>query len=184
MNLISEIELTLNSPPRCGTTHLIAIDGRAGAGKTALAHELFLGFSGPRDVTVIALDDVYSGWDSALGPKLTQTLTDLLESISAEKEFLLPIFNWQSSSFDSHRVISPSNLIIIEGVGSCQKIVREFSSATIWLDIEAEIGLQRVLERDGNDISQEMKQWQIAEEKLFTQDETRKNADFVLSTIA
>ena len=87
------------------------------------------------------------------------------------------------STFDSERIIEPSDLLLIEGVGSCQKIVREFSSATIWLDIEPEIGLQRVLERDGESISQEMKQWQIEEEKLFAHDETRKYADFVLSAI-
>ena len=183
MNLIPEIELALNSPSRCGRTHVIAIDGRAGAGKTTLEHELFLGFSGPRVVTVIALDDVYAGWDGALGPKLTHTLTHLLESISANRSFRLPIFNWQMSTFDSERIIEPSDLLLIEGVGSCQKIVREFSSATIWLDIEPEIGLQRVLERDGESISQEMKQWQIEEEKLFAHDETRKYADFVLSAI-
>lgn len=183
MNLIPEIEITLTSPPRCGTTHVIAVDGRAGAGKTTLAHELFLGFSGPREVTVLALDDVYAGWQSALGPSLTQTLTQLLESLAENKPFHMPLYNWQNSAFDSFSVISPCDLLVIEGVGSSQKIVREYSSATIWLDIEPAIGLQRVLERDGQEISAEMALWQIEEEKLFSKDETRKNADFVLSAI-
>jgi cytidylate kinase len=70
----------------------------------------------------------------------------------------------------------------LEGVGSGQAKVREFASATIWLDIEAAVGLERVLNRDGVEIAEEMRQWQIDEDAHFYLDQTRENSDFILST--
>lgn len=183
MNLIAALEDLLSGSACCGTTHIIAIDGRAGAGKTTLADELFLAFSATRNVTVIHLEEVYAGWEDALGETLTKTLTELLESLEQGQRYSLPIYNWKTMAFDSEREISPCDLIIIEGVGSAQSIVREFASATIWLDIDPGIGLQRVLQRDGIEISEQMKQWQLDEEQLFQREQTHKRTDFALSTM-
>ena len=184
MNLITALEdLLIESTLKCGTTHIIAIDGRAGAGKTTLAHELFLAFSVTRDVRVIHLDEVYAGWEDALGKTLTRTLTELLQSLAKDQRYSLPIYNWNIMAFDSEREISPCDLIIIEGVGSAQSAVRKRASATIWLDIDPAIGLQRVLQRDGIEISEQMKKWQLDEAKLFQGDQTQAKADFILSTM-
>lgn len=183
MDLIAVIEDLLTAPARCGRTHIVAIDGRAGAGKTTLSKELLLALSLKHEVTVIHLDDLYSGWDLALGESLTQILSVLLETLSKDSPALVPIYDWKMQSFNSQREIVPCDLIIIEGVGSAQSIVREFSTATIWLDIDPATGLQRVLDRDGIAISEEMLQWQINEDRHFLKDRTRENADFILSTI-
>ncbi len=183
MNLIAVLEDLLREPSRCGTSRVIAIDGRAGAGKTTLAHELFLAFGIERKVEVIHMDEIYSGWEDALGQRLTDTLTALLENISRGAKFQLPIFNWENSSFDSTREVSPVDLLILEGVGSAQSIVREYTSATIWLDVEASIGLRRVLVRDGNSLATQMQQWQLDEDAHFANDKTQQKADFVLSTV-
>ena len=45
---------------------IIAIDGPAGAGKTTLAHEIFLALSNSMSIQVIHMDDLYAGWDKAL----------------------------------------------------------------------------------------------------------------------
>ena len=53
MNLVTEIQEQLLAPPKSGKTHLIAIDGRAGAGKTTLAKELTLALSAHHQVGLI-----------------------------------------------------------------------------------------------------------------------------------
>ena len=183
MNLVAVVEDLLSGPARCGTSHLIAIDGHAGAGKTTLAQELFLALGVTHGVEIIHLDEVYAGWENGLGKSLTHTLMKLVDDLSSARSSDLPIFNWTDRVFDSVKVISPCELIIIEGVGSAQEIVRKFATATIWLDIDPPIGLQRVLDRDGNSIHEQMLQWQQDEEELFLRDRTREKADFILLAI-
>lgn len=183
MKLVTVIEDLLTEPARCGSTHIIAIDGRAGAGKTTLANELALALSLKRDVTVIHLDEIYAGWELALTETLTKSLSYIVSALAAERTATVPIFDWHFQEFDSEREISPCDLVIIEGVGSAQQIVREVATAAIWIEIDAQTGLERVLNRDGLAIESQMKLWQIREDEHFRTDETRENADFILSTL-
>jgi len=183
MNLVAVVEEILTKPPRCGTTHIIAIDGRAGSGKTTLANELSLALSLHLKVTVIHLDEIYAGWELALSDALRISLSRILKSISTGESITVPIYDWTKERFDSTREISPCDLIIIEGVGSAQRVVRDLATASIWLDIDQQTGLKRVLGRDGIAIENQMNQWQAREEAHFLSDATRENADFILSTI-
>lgn len=182
MQLITVIEDLLSGSARCGSTHVIAIDGRAGAGKTTLANELALALSLHRDVTVVHLDEIYAGWDMALTHTLTDSLSYILERVAANKVATVPIWDWHLGEFHSDREISPCDLIIFEGVGSAQQVVREMATATIWIDVDRQTGLERVLDRDGVAIEDQMTRWQVREEEHFLSDQTRENADFILST--
>lgn len=183
MNLVTEIEEELVAPTRCGNTHIIAIDGHAGAGKTTLAKELTLALSVHRQVGLIHLDEIYAGWDLALSNSLTESLSQILKSIATNKPITVPIYDWAAGRFNSTREIAPCDLIIIEGVGSAQRIVRELATVTIWIDIDPTTGLRRVLDRDGAAIEEQMGRWQIREEEHFRADATRENVDFILSTL-
>jgi len=163
---------------------LIAIDGRAGAGKTTLAASFYEELSVDKTVAVIHMDDLYNGWENALSERLTQTLESIVKSHQSKVAFEIDIFNWQSMSFDSKRVIHPIDVLILEGVGAGQKVVRDAGATLYWLDIDAEVGIQRVLNRDGNQIASQMKQWQIAQEIHFLRDKTRENAEHIQSSPA
>ncbi|MCX6430662.1 MAG: hypothetical protein NTX12_06840 [Actinobacteria bacterium] len=182
MNLEVALHDLLSQEPRCGGTHVLAIDGRAGAGKTTLALELFLALSLKRSVTVIHLDEIYDGWDGALGFSLCRKLEHLLKDLSVGIPSKLSIYDWSLNEYSSEKEIFPTEVLIIEGVGSAQSVVRKYATATIWLDISAPVGLSRVLERDGGSIADEMIQWQVQEEAHFLADKTRENSDFILST--
>jgi len=67
-------------------------------------------------------------------------------------------------------------------VGSCNQLLRQKFTTSIWLDIDQSMGLTRVLERDGEEIRQEMMKWQRMENEYFARDLTRESADFILST--
>jgi len=163
---------------------LIAIDGRAGAGKTTLAASFYEELSVDKTVAVIHMDDLYDGWENALSERLTQTLESIVKSHQSKVAFEIDIFNWKSMSFDSKRVINPVDILILEGVGAGQKVVRDAGATLYWLDIDAEVGIQRVLNRDGNQIASQMKQWQIAQEIHFLRDKTRENAEHIQSSPA
>ena len=161
---------------------LIAIDGRAGAGKTTLAARFFDELSVDKTVEVIHMDDLYDGWENALDEGLTKTLESIVNAHNNNVSIKIDIFNWESMSFDSKRVINPVDLLILEGVGAGQKVVRDAGATLYWLDIDAEVGIQRVLNRDGNQSASQMKQWQISQEIHFIRDKTRENAEHIQSS--
>lgn len=179
---LSIIEDLLSFPPKSGQTHVIAIDGRAGSGKTTFADNLGLYLSRKRKIEILHLDEIYSGWDTALGENLTLTLNSIISTLRECKSPTLDIYNWGSSAFDSKRTIPTCDVLIIEGVGSAQRIVRDVSTVSIWLEIDPRIGLERVLARDGREIEAQMSAWQISEEKHFISESTKENVDFVFST--
>ncbi|MDP1720140.1 MAG: hypothetical protein Q8L08_03965 [Candidatus Nanopelagicaceae bacterium] len=183
MDLVKVVHEVLLMPPRCGITHVLAIDGRAGSGKTTLASDLFLALSVKSPVSLVHMDEIYGGWDCALGESLSKRLSNLLEDLSRGKSHQLPVYDWNAKAFNSHRTITPTRILILEGVGSAQRIVREFATVTFWLDIDSETGLTRVLERDGKISKPFMSQWQADEDEHHRREKTRESADFVLSTI-
>jgi uridine kinase len=162
--------------------HLIAIDGPAGSGKSTLAKELFLFFSTSREVNLLGLDDIYDGWENALGEKLTSDLKQIASAHQNKTSMSVQIYNWATSTYGDFREITPKEILILEGVGSSQEVIRSHNAITIWMDIEPERGVQRVLERDGHHIGEQMKAWQVLQSKHFQESNARDNADFIITT--
>ena len=161
---------------------LYAIDGPAGAGKTTFAAKLEAELSVDGTVRVIHMDDLYNGWENALSNPLAEILDRISTAHIAGRDFVIKIFNWHTMAFDREERITPTDYLIIEGVGAAQQIVRETGAITYWLDIEPEIGLQRVLDRDGAQLEAPMRQWQVDQDKHFARDETRENCEFKLTS--
>jgi uridine kinase len=161
---------------------ILAIDGPAGSGKSTLAGEIARGFSGTYEIEVIHLDELYNGWDEALSEDLFQRLTQLIVAQKAGKPANLAIYDWSNSTFSGSREVKAVQLLIIEGVGSSNQLLHSNLTTSIWLDIDQSTGLTRVLERDGEEIRDEMIKWQEMESKYFQRDLTRERADFILST--
>ena len=162
--------------------HIIAIDGPAGSGKSTLAKELFLYFSTTHEVNLLGLDDIYDGWQNALGEKLTSDLTKIASSHLEKTSVSVQIFDWATSAYGDLREIKPKEILIIEGVGSAQEVIRSRNAISIWMDIDPERGAIRVLERDGHHIANEMKAWQVLQSQHFSQSGARDNADFIITT--
>ena len=161
---------------------IIAIDGPAGAGKTTLAHEIFLAISPRMSVNVIHMDDLYDGWDNALGEDLTKVLTHIVDQHKQKKSAKISKYNWTNSSFEDSEELAPADLLILEGVGSGDMAIQDDLAALIWIDIDPEIGVKRVIERDGAQVANEMRKWLGTQEEYFSQHSTREKADFILTT--
>lgn len=161
---------------------IIAIDGPAGAGKTTLAHELYLAFSPNRSVQVIHMDDLYDGWDNALTQDLSKVLKYIVDQHIAKSAAKIRRYNWSTSSFGDIETLPLSELLILEGVGSADIEIQDQLAAVIWMEIEPEDGLNRVIDRDGQQVADQMKKWLTTQEKYFSQHSTREKADFILTT--
>jgi uridine kinase len=161
---------------------IIAIDGPAGAGKTTLASTISLALSPRMSTTIIHMDELYPGWENALGDELTKTLTWLTTCHKAKRPLLYSSFNWIANEFHEAKTHPSTQLLILEGVASAQRAIEESLATSIWLDLDPEIGYRRVIERDGENISLEMKKWLVTQEQHFAADRTKERCEFLLST--
>jgi uridine kinase len=168
----------------CKSTHqpIIAIDGSAGAGKTTLASHLGAALSLKYRVAIIHMDDLYNGWDQAFDHHLSDALILAATSHQKKTPAALPRFDWQIGSYGESVQLPSADLLILEGVGSSQRAVRPFLTTSIWLEIEPALGFERVIARDGQEFSEQMQKWLRAQEQHFRVEESKVNADFILTT--
>jgi uridine kinase len=161
---------------------LLAIDGPAGSGKTTLAAKLEREYQLTTTVQVIHMDDLYNGWENALSEELAEKLSHIVQSHNSGKDFHLAKFNWASMKFDEGELMLATEVLILEGVGAAQKVVRDAGAMTYWIETPAEIGLQRVLERDGHHLRDLMLKWQTHQDAHFQIDKTAENCDVKLTS--
>jgi uridine kinase len=158
---------------------LITIDGPAGSGKTTLAEMIHENLAkGGESVATIHMDDLYAGWDLALSPQLTQTLEQILKTYFERRQIQIPQYDWLEERFSSPITIDSPNVLILEGVGSGQKITRDSADIKLWIEAPREIAFARVLERDGENIRPQMQQWQVRESAHFLEEGTKSAADY------
>ena len=169
---ISEIS-SLNARPI-----LIAIDGPAGSGKTSLANQLA---SNLKSATTIHMDDLYNGWEDALTATLTRHLEEwVLDPLTQHQSVKYQKFDWITSEYGPTVEVSDVELLILEGVGAAQARIRQQADLTIWIEVGAQIGLARVLNRDGAQILPYMLKWQERESAHFIKDQTKENCQIFI----
>lgn len=172
--------LAIAKPALLGNCHLILIDGPAGSGKTTLAALL----QSELNAEVVHMDDIYEGWNNSLTPHIVSKLmTEVLSPIKSGLTASYQKFNWYTNELDQLVEISP-NVLIIEGVGAASTPIRNLANLVIWIEVESELGLKRVLERDGVGIESQMIKWQKMEQNWHEKDQTRTAADVILKGIS
>jgi uridine kinase len=178
MNLIEalhDLTKTLPSP-------IITIDGPAGAGKTTLASHLSISLGNYFSTSVIHMDDLYNGWENPFSAPFSDALITVTKAHAKKTACAIPQFDWSIGAYGPAKTYQPAQLLILEGVGSSSSRIRDVVSASIWIDIKPEVGLQRVLTRDGTSIATEMQQWLKTQETFFTSEKSAELADFALTT--
>ena len=164
--------------PNCGDCVVITIDGPAGSGKTSLALTL------KREIAssyTIHMDELYEGWGSTMTPALTTKLVSILESVDKEEKVIFTPFNWLENSPGIPISVPAPRYLIIEGVGAGQSAIRKFVSLAIWIEVPQEVGLARVIERDGPAVAEFMPGFIEAQTAHFSKEDTKKSADYRLS---
>ena len=179
LSLDDLIKSLLAAKPKFPNVRIIAIDGPAGAGKSTLAKRIKTNLQEQSGLktAIVHMDDLYEGWENALTDQLTKTLINqILVPVSLAKNFGYRKYNWLSGSFGDFFEEDSPDILILEGVGSGQKATRRYLDQLIWIDIDAETGLQRVLQRDGDYLENEMRVWQMRESSHFSKENTRDSA--------
>jgi len=160
-------------------TTLIAIDGVAGSGKTTLALKLATDLT---DSYVVHMDDLYDGWNNPLSQKLTaRVISQLLNPISKQMSVSYQVFNWKLNRFTDFKSVPQSKYLILEGVGSAQREFRPYMNKIIWIECDPNLGYNRVIARDGDQVKQEMLKFLIDQNNHFSTELSKNAADYTLN---
>ena len=171
-------ELLPKLTPKCGQSVVITIDGPAGSGKTTLAKELA---QADGSSYTVHMDDLYEGWAQTLTPKLTEKLLKLLAEVRDENLIRFTPFNWVENKMAAEMEHPAPRFLILEGVGSAQSAIREFVSLSLWIEVLPDIGLERVIARDGAGVAQFMPAFLLLQDAHFEKEASKKSADYRLS---
>jgi uridine kinase len=174
-NLSDLVQNVNSSSKKCGQTKIVVIDGPAGSGKTTLAKSL----SGLlENCPIIHMDEIYEGWENALSPKTSQDLVEwIINPLLEDKSIEYLKYDWHLEQRIEKVVINNSKVMITEGVGASVSEISKHACLKLWIEVNEETGINRVLTRDGLQIQEQMKKWQSQESKFFIENNSKENSD-------
>lgn len=142
---------------------LVVIDGRSGAGKSTFARALTTAWSRRTDVELVALDDLYPGWDG-LDAGSAYALARILLPRAQRQAASWQTWDWQRELYGPVRVCPPGRALVLEGSGALTPASARLAAVGIWLDAPVGRRRLRALERDGETYAPQWDRWAAQED--------------------
>jgi uridine kinase len=170
------VALVDSTPPRCGTTHLVAIDGPSGSGKTTLAHAVAAALAAP----TVHMDDLYPGWDGLrAGTHRVHewVVAPLLEGRAARYRR----WDWHHEGYAEWVQLPASDVVVLEGCGSGALPAGAYTSVLVWVEADEAVRYARGIARDPG-YAAHWDRWAAQERKVYDADRTWERADLFVDT--
>ncbi|GAB3491035.1 nucleoside/nucleotide kinase family protein [Nocardiopsis coralliicola] len=137
-------DLLRTAPARAGQCRVVAVEGRSGAGKTALAEALSARLRCP----VVHMDDLYPGWDGLApsGPRLAaEVLAPLADGAAPSwRRWDWAAGGWAPDDPGGWHSTAPADTLIVEGCGSGHPAAAAYLSLLVWVDAPAGVRAERL----------------------------------------
>jgi uridine kinase len=170
------LELVRSRPPTLGASRLICVDGPAGSGKTTLAGDISQRIGTP----VVHMDDLYPGWGGL--PEVDAQLETLLRPLAQGRAGSYRRYDWHQAAFAETVTVPPTDLLVVEGVGSGSQVVADLVTVLVWIEAPYELRMRRGIERDGEAFAPYWLAWAESERAHFAANGTRHRADLILDS--
>lgn len=176
--------LALAGPTRLGATRLITVDGPSGSGKTTLAGRLLTELLVGGAAAALVRTDHFATWDEPFGwwPALE---SGVLQPVATGRPAGYVANDWSSGEPRPTVPIAfaAPAVLILEGVSAARRTVEDRTTLAVWVaHLDRRARLERAVARDGEQIRDQLRKWQDAEDAWFAADDTRARADAVIST--
>ncbi len=164
-------------------TYVIAIDGRAASGKTALAGKL----SEALNASVIHVDDFFLPPEMRTEDRLLEPggnvhyerfKNEVIDKLQLHGEIIYKRFDCTIMSFGEHIHIIHTPVIIIEGSYAHHPYFGNYANLTIFKSVGSTEQMERIILRNGRSQAQLFKdKWIPMEEKYFSAFQISEKAD-------
>jgi hypothetical protein len=170
----------LARPARLGAVRLVAVDGRAGSGKTTFAGRLAAEIGGSRRVAVLHTDDFLDGWSELLiwYPRLRDWI---FEPFRRGQAGAYRRYDWERERLtDEWTPIEVPDVLVVEGVGSASTATRPDLTLSVLVDAPRDLRLRRGIARDGEALRPRWERWMHDEDAHFAADGTAGAVDVLV----
>ncbi|WP_058596079.1 aminobenzoate synthetase [Microbacterium testaceum] len=150
------------------TNPVIVIDGRSGAGKSSLARRLVAAWPLRGRVQLVALDDVYPGWDG-LAAGSTYACEMILTPHAKGAVGVWQRWDWEAGGRAEAYAVDPSLPLVVEGAGALTPETARLADVAVWVDAPSPSRRHRALERDGDTYRPHWERWAAQEDRHIEQ---------------
>ena len=167
-------------------TCVIAIDGRAAAGKTTLAKQLKMIF----ETDVIEMDNFFLPLELRTAERLAEAggnihyerfLAEVLPALSKAEPFSYRVFSCSVMDFDGEKEIGIVPIRIVEGSYSQHPLFGDYADVRVFAYVDGEEQMARILKRNGVEMAEMFRsRWIPMEEKYFTAFSVAEKADIIM----
>lgn len=171
----------LAAPARLGQVRFVAVDGRAGSGKTTFARR-FAGALRAAGAQVVELhvDDLLDGWSDLRG-YWTRLECGVLAPLRGGVDGAYRRYDWHRGRFEcGWAPVAVPEVLLLEGVGSARAKARPDLTLSVFVAAPRDVRLARGLVRDGEALRTEWERWMTLEDEHFTADDTAGCVDLVV----
>jgi uridine kinase len=169
------LDLALSREPTLGSTRLVSVDGPAGSGKTTLARSLVALSPGAR---LVHMDDLYEGWTGL--PAVSSQLNTIVRPLAMGRPGCYRRYDWLRGEFAETVDVEPSELLVLEGVGSGAAELAAHVTVLVWVTAPRALRRARGLARDGEELTPQWDSWMRQEDEHFASQRTAERADVVV----
>lgn len=162
------------------TPLVIAIDGRSGGGKTALASVLTDHLAvalADRSVRTVHVDDFVAGW-FGLADVVT-VLRKILHDITVAGVANARRWDWDTESSGEILTIKRADVIIVEGCACGARALAPYVDLLIWVELDAATRYHRAIARDGAAYEPWWDMWAAQEDQLYAAEQVAERADLI-----
>ena len=180
--LLETVELVFGRARRLGEGALVCVDGPAGSGKTTWADRLAVTLRDQGDdVRLVHLDDTYDGW-TGLPTVAARLARELLIPLAEGHAGSYTRYDWAAGRFAERQWVEPGDVVILEGVGSGDRLLDDFRTVLVWLEAPEVLCRERGIARDGAQILEHWPAWKAGESDYFAEQDLPLRADLRVRT--
>ena len=187
--LLKQVYNTINKLKDKNDIIMIAIDGKCASGKTSMADEI----SRKIECTVFHMDNYFLRAEQ----RTEQRLKEPGGNVDRERilsEVLLPIkggaknithraFDCRTLSLKEPVTTEIKPIVIVEGSYSCHPALYDFYNLHIFLDVDSETQLERIIKRNGTEAAKRFKEkWIPLENNYFEVYDIKEKCQIYIKT--